>query len=88
MRPMKNHLTRHKESIMIGRKMNASIRDKKAPEQKRPGGHSLRVLAVKYEVDPRSLIKEWDAPGSVRGMSGERARKALAEWREKQTAAA
>ena len=48
------------------------------------GGHALRSLAVEFEVDPRSILKEWKKAGSVRGMAGERAKKALREH-EKRT---
>jgi hypothetical protein len=44
---------------------------------KRPDAATLRRLAVTYEVDPRSIVKEIRLPGSVRGMSGERARRAV-----------
>ncbi len=38
-----------------------------------------RELAVAAGVDPRSIIRELRAPGSVRGMAGHRARRVLAE---------
>jgi hypothetical protein len=39
---------------------------------------TLRHLAVTFQVDPRSIKRERDAPGCVRGMAGHRARAALA----------
>jgi hypothetical protein len=42
---------------------------------------TLLVLAGKYHVDPRSIVKEDRLPGSVKGRSGERARAALNEVR-------
>jgi hypothetical protein len=36
-----------------------------------------RELAVKYQVDPRSIQREHRSPGTVRGMAGDRARAAL-----------
>lgn len=39
--------------------------------------HVLRALSVRYHVDPRSISKERERPGSVTGMAGERAREAL-----------
>jgi hypothetical protein len=47
----------------------------------RPDANTLRRLAVKYGVDPRSIRREWDEARSVRGMAGERARDAVAELR-------
>jgi hypothetical protein len=38
-----------------------------------------REVAVAASADPRSVIKEIKEPGSVRGMSGERIRKVIAE---------
>jgi hypothetical protein len=38
-------------------------------------------LALDHHVDERSILKECERPGSVRGMAGERTRKALAAWR-------
>ena len=40
----------------------------------------LRRLAVTYDLDPRSIVREFREPGSVRGMAGERARRALREY--------
>lgn len=40
---------------------------------------TLRALAVKHLVDPRSIAKEYEEPGSVKGMAGARARAALAD---------
>ena len=39
---------------------------------------TLRELSVRFQVDPRSIKRERDQPGSVRGMAGRRARAALA----------
>jgi hypothetical protein len=39
---------------------------------------TIRELAVEFQVDPRSIKRERDNPGSVRGMAGHRARRALA----------
>jgi hypothetical protein len=39
---------------------------------------TLRRLSVEYQVDPRSIRREHDCPGSVRGMAGHRARAAVA----------
>lgn len=36
-----------------------------------------RALAVKFQIDPRSIAKEDQHPGSVRGMAGQRAHQAL-----------
>ena len=38
---------------------------------------NLRKLAVEAEVDPRTIKKELSEPGSVLGMSGDRAREVL-----------
>ena len=38
---------------------------------------TLRRLSAAHDVDPRSILRELREPGSVRGMAGERARKAL-----------
>lgn len=38
-----------------------------------------RELAVRAQVDPRSIRREYAQPGSVRGMSGRRAREVLVE---------
>ena len=43
---------------------------------------TILALAGKYQVDPRSLVKEERAPGSVTGMAGDRARAALREARD------
>jgi hypothetical protein len=47
-----------------------------------PDASTLRRLAVRHGVDPRSIQRELSAPGSVRGMAGERARAAVTELRE------
>ena len=39
---------------------------------------TLRELSVRFQVDPRSIKREREEPGSVRGMAGHRARAALA----------
>jgi hypothetical protein len=41
---------------------------------------TLRKLAVSYDLDPRSIVRELRKPGSVRGMAGERARRAVREF--------
>jgi hypothetical protein len=38
---------------------------------------TLRRLAADHDVDPRSILRELRAPGSVCGMAGERCRAAL-----------
>lgn len=38
---------------------------------------TTRRIAVEADVDPRTVLRELREPGSVRGMSGERARTAL-----------
>lgn len=40
---------------------------------------TLRRLAVKYQLDPRTIRKEEREPNSVKGMAGSRARAAVAE---------
>jgi hypothetical protein len=35
---------------------------------------TLRELSVRFQVDPRSIKRERDAPGSVKGMAGQRVR--------------
>jgi len=55
---------------------------------------TLRRLSATHDVDPRSILRELREPGSVRGMAGERARKAVGAYQaakngsETQTAAA
>jgi hypothetical protein len=39
----------------------------------------LRRIAVRSSTDPRTVLREWRSPGSVKGMSGDRIRRALAE---------
>jgi hypothetical protein len=48
---------------------------------RRPDASLLRRLAVEHSVDPRTIVRELDQPGSVRGLAGERARRAVAELR-------
>lgn len=50
---------------------------------KEPTAGDLRALAVKYNLDPRTILKEFRSYGTVKGMAGVRARKACADWREK-----
>ena len=40
---------------------------------------TARSLAVRAEVDPRSIYRELKEPGSVRGLAGHRARRVLRE---------
>jgi hypothetical protein len=40
----------------------------------------LRRLSVAHDVDPRTILRELREPGSVRGMAGERARRALSSY--------
>jgi len=40
----------------------------------------LRRLAATHDVDPRSILRELREPGSVRGMAGERAKRAVAAY--------
>ncbi len=49
------------------------------PSKKKIDLPTARRLAVAGSVDPRSIRKEYACPGSVVGMAGERARKALTE---------
>lgn len=44
---------------------------------------ALRRLAAAHDVDPRTILRELRAPGSVRGMVGDRCREALGEYRAK-----
>ena len=46
----------------------------------RPPTAVLRELAVKYQVDPHSIVRSLDG-FKVRGMAGQRAAAAVAEWR-------
>jgi hypothetical protein len=48
----------------------------------RPDTATLRRLAVRHSVDPRTILRELDEPGSVGGMAGERARRAREEIEE------
>ena len=48
---------------------------------------TLRRLSAAHDVDPRSILRELREPGSVRGMAGERARKALSAHQAKVAAA-
>lgn len=41
---------------------------------------TIRLIAATLPCDERSVRKELTAPGSVRGIAGERIRQALAEW--------
>lgn len=41
---------------------------------------TLRRLAAAHDVDPRTILKELATPGSVGGMTGERARRAVAAY--------
>jgi hypothetical protein len=50
-----------------------------APAAPRMSGHDVRTVAVITETDPRSVRKELREPGSVRGVSGRRIRRALVE---------
>jgi carbamoylphosphate synthase small subunit len=43
---------------------------------------TLRRLSAAHDVDPRSILRELREPGSVRGMAGERARKALSAYQQ------
>lgn len=45
--------------------------------QKPPDWATLRRLAVEHEIDERTLAKEFEEPGSVRGFTGDRARRAV-----------
>jgi len=47
----------------------------------KPDAATLRKLAVVHLVDPRTICRELNAPGSVKGMTGDRARAAVAELR-------
>ncbi|HEY6357725.1 MAG TPA: hypothetical protein VIX35_05750 [Vicinamibacterales bacterium] len=51
---------------------------------------TLRRLSAAHDVDPRSILRELREPGSVRGMAGERARRAVIAYqsREQPVAAA
>ena len=40
---------------------------------------TLRRHSAAHDVDPRTILRELREPGSVRGMSGERARRAVSE---------
>ena len=51
------------------------------PPSGRPDAATLRRLSVAYEVDPRSIVRELHETGSVRGMAGQRARRAVRELR-------
>ena len=42
----------------------------------------MRALAALANVDPRTVRKELDTPGSVKGKAGERIRAALAQESE------
>jgi hypothetical protein len=48
----------------------------------RPNWTELRKLAVRFNVTEPTILKEWLGSGSVRGLAGERAKQALAAWRE------
>ncbi len=51
-----------------------------ASNMKRQLGRAIvRDLAERFDIDERSLEREYLAPGSVRGRAGLRARQALAE---------
>lgn len=47
---------------------------------------TLRRLSAEHDVDPRSIMRELREPESVRGMAGERARKALSAYQAAQAA--
>jgi hypothetical protein len=40
---------------------------------------ALRRLSAAHDVDPRTILRELREPGSVHGMAGERARRAVSE---------
>lgn len=42
---------------------------------------TLRRLAAAHDVDPRTILREWREPGSVKGMTGDRCRRAISEYR-------
>ena len=44
----------------------------------------LRRLSAAHDVDPRSILKELRAPGSVRGTAGDRCRDALRAYEASQ----
>jgi hypothetical protein len=44
---------------------------------------TLRRLSAAHDVDPRSILRELREPGSVRGMAGERARRAVDAYQAK-----
>jgi carbamoylphosphate synthase small subunit len=48
----------------------------------------LRRLSAAHDVDPRSILRELREPGSVRGMAGERARKAVSAYQASAQSAA
>jgi len=48
---------------------------------------TLRRLSAAHDVDPRSILRELREPGSVRGMAGERARKAVSSYQATQPVA-
>jgi hypothetical protein len=43
--------------------------------------HTIRRAAVAFDVDPRSIRRELEVPGSVRGAAGHRARAAVTALR-------
>ncbi len=46
---------------------------------------TLRRLSAAHDVDPRTILKELRDPGSVGGMAGERARRAVSAYQEAAT---
>lgn len=48
----------------------------------RPTWPVLRTLAVEFQIDPRTILREWDSPGSGRGLSAQRAKEAIAKYKK------
>jgi hypothetical protein len=46
----------------------------------RPETLLLRRIALEHGVDPRTILREFERPGCVRGLAGERARRAVAAF--------
>ena len=51
------------------------------PRPTLPAHRVLVVLAYSEDLDPKTLRKEFEHPGSVKGRAGVRARRAIDRWR-------
>ena len=58
---------------------NAIMMSAQCNQKRRHNAHKVRAIAVKAQVDPRTVVKYLESPDSVSAMSAERIAKAIME---------